>query len=100
MMQAFMFVSGKFDFLSEDLDRSEFMLNFSREGDSKAEPETCHRQDVRESDFPVKSKAVLTPCYNYNVYLQVEEGAISLRSTPKKIKSNGEIIYNYVITMM
>ena len=85
---------------SKYFDQSELKSNFSREGDSKAEPETCHRQDVRESDFPVKSKAVLTPCYNYNVYLQVEEGAISLRSTPKKIKSNGEIIYNYVITMI
>lgn len=66
------------------------LLCFTREDDLKGEPETCHLQSATVRDFPVTSKATVTPCYNYNAYVQVEHEGMKLRSKPTQIKPAGE----------
>ena len=62
------------------------LLCFTRDDDLKGEPETCHAQDATARDFPIVSKAVVTPCYNYNAYLQVDHNGMKLRSQPTQIR--------------
>ena len=52
----------------------------------------CHKQKLAESDRVdkdgwFKSKAVLTPCYDYNIYLEVtsKSNNSTIRSLPKSV---------------
>ena len=77
--------------LNFGLDREmTILLCFTREDDLKGEPETCHVQNATVRDFPVTSKATVTPCYNYNAYVQVEDNGMKLRSKPTQIKPTGK----------